>query len=187
MTLDRLAEDIAAAAEEEAKAILDEAEAEAKSLIADAKGSAETTREENSTRAAKEADQIAKETVASARQANQKDVLIARREELDATKSMLLEEISSPSLNGRATIIQRLLDDARSAGDKGMILRPVGIDRAAIEAAGSGWNIGDDTAGLGGFVLESEDGSISLDFRFDSLLEGAWDSQRNQVNEILFG
>jgi len=187
MTLERLAEDIAAAAEGEAKAILDEAEAEAKALIADAKQSAEETRTENSTRAAKEADQITKETVASARQANQKDVLIARREELDATHLLLVEEISSSSMNGRATIIQRMLDEARSVGDTGMILRPVGIDRAAIEAAGSGWSIGGDTDGLGGFILESEDGSISLDFRFDSLLETAWDSQRHQVNEILFG
>jgi len=187
MTLDRLAEDIAAAAKKEAKAILEEAEAEAKSLIAEANSSADDTREENSTRAAKEADQIAKETVASARQANQKDALIARREELDATKSLLIEEISSPSLNGRATIIQRMLDEASKVSDTGMILRPVGIDRAAIEASGSGWSIGEDTTGMGGFVLESEDGSISLDFRFDSLLETAWDSERNRVNEILFG
>ena len=47
--------------------------------------------------------------------------------------------------------------------------------------------MGDDIEGLGGFVLESKDGSTVLDFRFDFRLEAAWKSSLGEVNNILFG
>ena len=47
--------------------------------------------------------------------------------------------------------------------------------------------MGDDVDGLGGFMLESEDGRLSFDLRFDTLLEEAWTQQRAAVNETLFG
>ena len=40
---------------------------------------------------------------------------------------------------------------------------------------------------IGGFVLESKDGSVVLDYRFDSLLEDAWKSCMASVNKVLFG
>ena len=47
--------------------------------------------------------------------------------------------------------------------------------------------MGKDIPGLGGFVLESKDGSVVLDYRFDSLLEDAWKSCMASVNKVLFG
>ena len=47
--------------------------------------------------------------------------------------------------------------------------------------------MGDEVEGLGGFVLEAEDKSISFDMRFDTLLESAWMENRAAVNETLFG
>ena len=44
-----------------------------------------------------------------------------------------------------------------------------------------------DIDGLGGFVLESKDGSVVLDYRFDSLLEDAWKANLGPVNKALFG
>jgi vacuolar-type H+-ATPase subunit E/Vma4 len=47
--------------------------------------------------------------------------------------------------------------------------------------------LGDDIEGLGGFVLESKDGSMVLDYRFDSRLEDAWKASLGAVNIALFG
>jgi vacuolar-type H+-ATPase subunit E/Vma4 len=66
-----------------------------------------------------------------------------------------------------------------------MVLHPVAIDRKAL--TGQGFDLGDDVDGLGGFTLESADGSIVLDFRFDSRLEDAWKSNLGAVNEAMFG
>ena len=68
-----------------------------------------------------------------------------------------------------------------------MVLRPTSIDRAALEDAAKGYKIGDDVDGLGGFVLEAEDGTISFDMRFDTLLENAWSEKRAAINDTLFG
>jgi len=64
-------------------------------------------------------------------------------------------------------------------------VHPVSIDRKAL--TGQGFDLGDDVDGLGGFTLESTDGSIVLDFRFDSRLEDAWKSNLGSVNEAMFG
>jgi vacuolar-type H+-ATPase subunit E/Vma4 len=66
-----------------------------------------------------------------------------------------------------------------------MLLRPVSTDRKALEKGN--FSLGDDVEGLGGFVLESKDGSIVLDYRFDSRLEEAWNANLGTVNKTLFG
>jgi vacuolar-type H+-ATPase subunit E/Vma4 len=42
-------------------------------------------------------------------------------------------------------------------------------------------------SGIGGFVLESADGSIVLDYRFDGRLDEAWVAALPAVNTVLFG
>ena len=66
-----------------------------------------------------------------------------------------------------------------------MLLRPVSTDRKELEKGN--FSLGEDIEGLGGFVLESKDGSIVLDYRFDSRLEKAWQDNLGLVNKTLFG
>mgnify|MGYP000414797051 FL=1 len=46
--------------------------------------------------------------------------------------------------------------------------------------------IGEPIVGLGGFVLESPDGSVSYDMRFNTLLESTWGGKLAEINSILF-
>ena len=79
-------------------------------------------------RAERESAQLSVEVVASAKQANQKHLLIARREELDETWNSIRKSVSSPDLDGRSNILKSLLSEAKKSG-KGMLLRPVATDR----------------------------------------------------------
>ncbi|MBA4694451.1 MAG: hypothetical protein DWC06_04670 [Candidatus Poseidoniales archaeon] len=187
MTLDQLANDISASADAEAKATIKAAKEEAKTILADAKARADSIKGDASSKAGKEADQIAREMVASARQANQKDILVARRAELDATLATARAQLGDASLAGRASLLKSLVKKASSLGEGKMVLRPTTIDRSALQDAAKAYSMGDDVDGLGGFVLESEDGTLSFDLRFDTLLEDAWADQRAAVNETLFG
>ena len=186
MTLETLANDIAAAAEEEAKALIAEAKAEAKKLLADAEAKASALRDEAQQRAEKEATQIARETVASARQSNQKDVLIARRKVLDATLDAARQHIGDPGMKGRAALLKSMLADSKKLAKGKFVIRPE-IDRAAISKEAGDRKVGESVDGLGGFILEAEDGSVSFDMRFDNMLDRAWSSQLSAVNETLFG
>ena len=187
MTLETLANDIAAAADSEANALVADAKAEAKQLMAEAEAKATALRNEAQQRAEKEAEQIARETVASARQSNQKDVLIARRKVLDATLDAARQHIADPGMKGRAALLKTLLANSKKLAKGKFVIRPVEIDRAAISKEAGDRKVGESVDGLGGFILEADDGSVSFDMRFDNMLERAWAGQLSAVNETLFG
>jgi vacuolar-type H+-ATPase subunit E/Vma4 len=95
--------------------------------------------------------------------------------------------LGDSSLAGRASLLKSLVKKAGSLGDGKMVLRPTKIDKAALQDSAKGYSVGSEVDGLGGFVLEAEDGTLSFDLRFDTLLENAWVEQRAAVNETLFG
>ena len=184
MSLDALAAEIASQAEAEAKAIVEAAQAEAKRIEEEARNEVSEVSSISSDKAERESAQLSVEVVASARQANQKRALIAQRKELDATWESVKEEVRSPKMKGRKGILDSLVKEA-SSSKSGMIMRPVTSDRATLSK--SGFTMGEDIEGLGGFVLESKDGSTVLDYRFDFRLEAAWKDNLGEVNKILFG
>ena len=184
MTLDALANEIAAQAKAEAKSIIAAAKQQAKQIEDEAKVETSSLSSDMKARAERESAQLSVEVVASAKQANQKHLLIARREELDETWNSIRVSVASPDLKGRSDVLSALLAEASKSGE-GMLLRPVSTDRKALEKGN--FSLGDDVEGLGGFVLESKDGSIVLDYRFDSRLEEAWNANLGTVNKTLFG
>ena len=184
MTLDALANEIAAQAKAEADSIIAAAKQQAEEIEDEAKAVASSFSSDMKARAERESAQLSVEVVASAKQANQKHLLIARREELDETWNSIRVSVASPDLKGRSDVLSALLAEASKSGE-GMLLRPVSTDRKALEKGN--FSLGDDVEGLGGFVLESKDGSIVLDYRFDSRLEEAWNANLGTVNKTLFG
>tara|TARA_B100001113_G_C21093508_1_gene615479 strand:+ start:233 stop:811 length:579 start_codon:yes stop_codon:yes gene_type:complete len=186
MSLDALADEIAAQAKAEAKALTTEAVNTAKSVEKEAEAEVAEIRDALMSRAEREASQLSTELVASSRQNNQKRELIARASELDATWEAVKAEVGSAKLSGRAALIKALVADAKKEGS-GMTLRPVSIDRKVLEKEAKSFDFGADIDGLGGFTLESTDGSIVLDYRFDSRLEDAWKTSLGTVNDTLFG
>ena len=50
----------------------------------------------------------------------------------------------------------------------------------------SGYAYGGNIKCLGGILVTSEDGSINLDYTFDSILEDVWTSSMKQISDILF-
>ena len=75
---------------------------------------------------------------------------------------------------------------ADSIGGNDYTVRPVELDRKSLSEIAGKRTIGEPIAGLGGFVLESPDGSVSYDMRFDTLLESSWSETLAEINSILF-
>ena len=186
MTLETLAKDIAASAEADAKAIIDEAKAEAKQIIDEAKDKASSITNEANLRADREVSQISREVVASARQANQKAILIAKREAMDSTHAAVKEQLADPGFKGRASMLKSLMSKANKLASSDFIIRPVEVDKKALSDLKGKRKVGESVDGLGGFILEAADGSVSYDMRFDTLLDTAWGQSLSEVNSILF-
>ncbi|MBJ99599.1 MAG: hypothetical protein CMB48_01125 [Euryarchaeota archaeon] len=186
MSLEKLAEKINSAAKAEADEIINSANGQASEIINSAKNEAKEMEDNATEKVKKEISQLAVEVVASAKQTNQKRLLIAKREELDSTWKSVKELVGSGKLSGRKALLESIVKEADNSTNKGMILKPVVIDRGVLSKAGSSFKLGDDVEGLGGFILESADGSISLDYRFDSRLEACWNENIQNVSNILF-
>jgi len=186
MTLETLAKDIAASAEADVKALIDEAKNEAKKITDEAKDKASKITEDANTRAEREASQISREVVASARQANQKAILIAKREAMDSTHAAVKEQLADPGFKGRASMLKSLMAKADKMATSDFVIRPVEVDRKALGDLKGKRKVGESVDGLGGFILEAADGSVSFDMRFDTLLDTAWNQSLSEVNKILF-
>lgn len=186
MTLETLAKDIAASAEADIKALIDEAKNEAKKITDEAKDKASKITEDANTRAEREASQISREVVASARQANQKAILIAKREAMDSTHAAVKEQLADPGFKGRASMLKSLMAKADKMATSDFVIRPVEVDRKALGDLKGKRKVGESVDGLGGFILEAADGSVSFDMRFDTMLDTAWNQSLSEVNKILF-
>ena len=186
MSLKNLASEIESMAEAEARKVTDEARAQAENIRKAANDGVKEYSDEAMVKAERTSSQITVESIAAARQRNQKRLLVVQRAELDSTWGEVVATVGSKSMDDRDKILKSLLKEAKGAAEKGMILRPVKTDRVALSKGAGQFKIGDDIGGLGGFVLESEDGSVMMDYRFEGRLREAWDSSLGEVSRILF-
>jgi len=186
MTLEQISEDVRKEAEAKVSEIEASAKAESKKLIDEAKKQADEIRLNAETKAQREAEQIAREVVASARQSNQKEVLIAKRAALDAAFDMAKASISDVKMKGRESLLKSLIAEAKKVGGKGFILHPAEVDKASLSKLSGDFEVGETIQCMGGFILSSNDGSVSFDMRFDTLLERAWSDNLASINNILF-
>ncbi len=187
MSLDKLASEIESMAEAEAKKVKSAARKDAKGIQKEAQGQVEGYHADVMARTERSSQQLAIETVAAARQANQQRLLVARREQLDATWEQVVEAVSSAKFRDRSDMLKALVAEAIEAGTEDMSLRPVSKDRKALEQSAKSIDFGDDVEGIGGFVLESKDGSVVIDYRFEDRLRTAWENSLGEVSTILFG
>lgn len=88
-------------------------------------------------------------------------------------------------MKGRASLLKSLMAKADEIGND-FNVRPVEMDRKALSELAGKRGMGDAVEGLGGFVLEATDGSVSYDMRFDTLLEASWKDELSATTKILF-
>ena len=87
-------------------------------------------------------------------------MLIARRKVLDATYEAARTHIADPGMKGRAALLKTLLSQSKKLAKGKFVILPVEVDRAAISKEAGDRKVGESVDGLGGFVLEAEDGSV---------------------------
>ena len=105
---------------------------------------------------------MAKDEAKKVTSAAKKDAKAIQKE----AQGQVVEAVSSAKFKGRSDMLKALVAEAKETGTEGMSLRPVSKDRKALEQAAKSIDFGDDIDGIGGFVLESKDGAVVIDYRF---------------------
>jgi V/A-type H+/Na+-transporting ATPase subunit E len=162
--------------------ILAEGQKEQSQILADAKAQAAKIAGEAETEAAGIKARIAKETSARIEALRneilgasefeaRRNFLSTKRELLSDLRARVLEALSKLPAERNKAILTKLATAARKELPKGT----VHARQADLEIlAKDGYTKGKATTGAGGFVIESADGQILLDLRFETLLDDVW-------------
>jgi V/A-type H+-transporting ATPase subunit E len=112
-------------------------------------------------------------------------VLNARKEVLDEAFRETLKELNAMSASEKTKVYAKIISKGQSTIHSPKVYCPKGD--ASLLGSASGVRAVIEREMEPGLILESEDGSISLDYRFKTILEGVWDKELKNVSNVLFG
>jgi len=112
-------------------------------------------------------------------------VLNAKKEVLDMTFRETLKELNAMSASEKSRVYAKIISKAQTLIHNPKVFCPKG--EAGLVSSASGVRNVIEKDMEPGLILESEDGSISLDYRFKTILEGVWDKELKNVSNVLFG
>ena len=183
MGLDAIIEEIKAKGKTEADRISKETDDEVSKIIADARSQAEKIKAARQEAVRKEIERLRQQELSSANLEVKRAVLNARKEILDevyeAAKGAvselppeknveLLSSIIKKSENGNARVYSR-------EKEKDAVRKLTRLNYAGNVNC------------IGGVVIENENGTEYLDFRYDTILKNVSEQSLKQVSDILFG
>jgi V/A-type H+-transporting ATPase subunit E len=109
--------------------------------------------------------------------------LVARKGVLDLVLDASLKRLGELPQERRRVILGRLLLKARAEMPKGRAYCR-SEDQAQVTAAG--YTFVGALNSIGGVMIESEDGSVRLDLRFETLLQQIWGRHTKDIVAVLF-
>lgn len=168
-----------------AQAIEKEGLQEAKEILSDAKARAEKTLAERQAAAERDAGRIRVQETARAEFEAKKEVLYAKRALLVRLKEEALEGLRTASADQRKAWLSKLVKKAEAQIPEGIV--HVRSEDKDLVAGLTDLKVEGDLDAAGGLVVDSADGTMSIDYRFESLLEDAWPEVLRQESPKLFG
>jgi V/A-type H+-transporting ATPase subunit E len=183
MGLDKVVKDISDKTETESKAIAAKAAAEAAGIKKNAEAEATQIVAAELAKADQSISRMRQRELSSAKLDIKKSKLNAEKDVLADVHASFVKQLSALPGEKKVDIIQKLIKLAKKDIPAGKIYTNA-ADADLVK--GSGYTYGGNINCLGGILVTSEDGSINLDYTFDSILEDVWTSSMKQISDILF-
>lgn len=184
MGLDRVVKDISDKAEAESKAIIARAQAEASAIKKEAETDAGKARDAEMARAGQAVSKMKQRELSSTKLDIKKAKLNAEKDVLEEVRSDMVKRLSSMPNEKKVDILNKLINLARKDVPAGKIFTNAS-DAGLVK--NSGYEYGGNIRCIGGFVVTSMDGSVNLDYTFDSIMDEVWSASMKPVSDILFG
>ena len=184
MALDSVLLKIREAGEAECRAMLADAEAEAAKIKGDAEVEAESAEKADAQAVAAEIERLTTQELSSAEIEARKIVLNAQKEILDRLRDSVLDALVNLPAERPEALMKKLLKIAERDLPDG-ILRCAERDCDMV-ARNSRYERGEPIETAGGFVVTAKDGSLTLDMRFETLVDDFWNRRLKEITERLF-
>jgi V/A-type H+/Na+-transporting ATPase subunit E len=183
MGLETVLTDIQKRGDEAVEAIRSEGKAEAERLLREAQAKKKALLESSLTEAHKTAERLRVQEISRVEMENRRAVLVMQRDILDLALEKARETLAALPADKDRDLLRRILD-------KNGTLAPVVISskrqEATVKALVPSLKYGGSIEGLGGIILQTVNGSIRYDFRYETLLEQAAQTSMKEVAGILF-
>ncbi len=182
MGLDAIVEEIKAKGKAEADRISGEAGKEFSGIIADAQTHAEKIKASKRAVADKEIERLRQQELSSASLEVKRAILNARKELLDEVYEKTKESIKKLPAEKNMELLKSLIIKNEDNNAK---IYSNNRDGAIVKKLTKLVYAGD-TDCIGGVIIENEDGTVYLDFRYETILKNVSEQSLKQVSDILF-
>jgi V/A-type H+-transporting ATPase subunit E len=128
---------------------------------------------------------LRQQEISSAELEAKRIVLNAKKEILDRSFQETLKDLESMSEAEKVRVYEKILTNAKKSISKPKVMCPKGESRLVHKD--SDITSVTETDMSEGLVLESQDGTIRLDYRFNTMLAAVWEKELKNVSNVLFG
>ena len=185
MALDKVVGNILECANKEAASQIATAEKERASILQQADVTIATKRKAQEKELEISLKRLRQQEISSAELEAKRIVLNAKKEILDRSQADTLKELESMSAEEKGKIYSKIMADSRKMISKPKVLCPRG-EAGLVPREGEVASVTEADMGAG-LVLESQDGTVRLDYRFSTILGSIWEKELKNVSNVLFG
>ncbi len=182
MGLEIVLNQIQTAGQQEESNILEQAQFEKERILQEAQVRIEATRQQAQKRTQARLEGLRRELLSAAEFESRRRILVAKRELAEDFRKQVQEAVAAVSAPKNHALVSKLAQKAAAELPNGTVHAKRNDVEILVKA---GFEAGREATGLGGFQVESADGSVVLDYRYETLLDNAW-KQILSENQKLF-
>ncbi|MFW6173187.1 MAG: V-type ATP synthase subunit E [Elusimicrobiota bacterium] len=185
MTAEKIIERIKKDSEKEIKNIKKEAEKKANEIIENAKQQAKDETKKILAEGKKQTENLKKILVSQANQDAKRKIMRVREELIEKCFTKIYPKLSTLNQKEYERMVRKLVEDGcKKLGSKCKLLVSRDIDKEIAEDLGI--PVEGNVESLGGIILKSSDGKVTIDLTFNGILKRNKDEIRIKVAKLLF-
>jgi V/A-type H+-transporting ATPase subunit E len=184
MALDKVANDILDNARKEADQRVQEAEKERAKILQESDQRIDKMRKVEEKELQDGLMRMRRQELSSAELEAKKTVLNKRKDVLNRAFEEMLKELSAMDHKEKSALYKKIVADGKKVIHKPKVFIPKG--EADLLAGLRGCESLTETEMGSGLILENDDGSVRLDYRFKTILESIWDRELKSISNTLF-
>jgi len=183
MGLEIVVKDIQEGARAEASRIKAEGDAKASEILNEAKEIQKKMLGDSLAKAEEDLQSLHQQVISSANLEVKRITLNKRKELLDTVYKQTIEKIKSMPASKKEELLKHILNKHEASGARVYSSK----DSEQIVKKLTSLNYAGNIDSIGGVVLDNEDGTVRLDFTYDSILENVYEHSLKQISDILYG
>lgn len=183
MGLEIVVKDIQEGARAEVSRIKAEGDAKASEITNEAKEMQKKMLGDSLAKAEEDLQSLHQQVISSANLEVKRITLNKRKELLDTVYNQTIEKIKSMPASKKEELLKHILNKYEASGSKVYSSK----DSEQIVRKLTSLTYGGNINCIGGVVLDNEDGTVRLDFTYDSILENVYEHSLKQISDILYG